>query len=57
MKRTVAAAGAAGLRGDVRLMIGGAPITEQVVAYTGADGWGKDAVAAVDLAGQWLGGA
>lgn len=57
MKRTVAAAGEAGLRGEVRLMIGGAPITEQVVAYTGADGWGKDAVAAVELAKQWLGGA
>jgi methanogenic corrinoid protein MtbC1 len=56
MKRTVAAAGEAGLRSDVRLMIGGAPITEQVVAYTGADGWGKDAVAAVELAKQWLGG-
>ena len=56
MKRTVAAAGEAGLRGDVRLMIGGAPVTEQVVAYTGADGWGKDAVAAVELANQWLGG-
>ena len=57
MKRTVAAAGEAGLRGDVRLMIGGAPITEQVVAYTGADGWGKDAVEAVGLAKRWLGGA
>jgi len=56
MKRTVAAAGEAGLRGEVRLMIGGAPVTEQVVAYTGADGWGKDAVAAVRLAKQWLGG-
>ena len=57
MKRTVAAATEAGLRGQVRIMIGGAPITEQVVAYTGADGWGKDAVEAVGLAKQWLGGA
>jgi methanogenic corrinoid protein MtbC1 len=57
MKRTVAAAGDAGMRGGVRLMIGGAPITEQVVAYTGADGYGKDAVAAVELAKQWTGGA
>ena len=56
MKATVAAAGAAGLRGDVRIMVGGAPITEQVVAYTGADGWGKDAVEAVELAETWLGG-
>ena len=39
-----------------KLMIGGAPITEQVVAYTGADGYGKDAVEAVELAKQWIGG-
>ena len=57
MKRVGAAAGEAGLRGDVKLMVGGAPITEQVVAYTGADGFGKDAVEAVELARQWIGGA
>jgi len=57
MKRVVAAAGQAGIRGDVKLMVGGAPITEQVVAYTGADGFGKDAVEAVELAKQWIGGA
>ncbi len=57
MKRVVGAAAEAGLRDDVKLMIGGAPITEQVVAYTGADGFGKDAVEAVELAKQWIGGA
>jgi methanogenic corrinoid protein MtbC1 len=57
MKRVVASAAAADIRGDVRLMVGGAPITEQIVAYTGADGFGKDAVAAVELARQWIGGA
>jgi 5-methyltetrahydrofolate--homocysteine methyltransferase len=57
MKSVVASAGEAGLRGDVRLMVGGAPITEQVVAYTGADGFGRDAVEAVELARQWIGGA
>ena len=57
MKKTVAAAGEAGIRGDVKLMVGGAPITEQVVAYTGADGFGRDAVEAVELAKQWIGGA
>jgi methanogenic corrinoid protein MtbC1 len=56
MKATVAAAGEAGLRGQVKIMVGGAPITEQVVAYTGADGHGKDAVEAVELAKTWLGG-
>jgi trimethylamine corrinoid protein len=57
MKKVVAAAGEAGIRGDVKLMVGGAPITEQVVAYTGADGFGRDAVEAVELARQWIGGA
>jgi len=28
-----------------------------VVAYTGADGFGRDAVEAVELAKQWIGGA
>jgi trimethylamine corrinoid protein len=56
MKRVVAAAGDADMRSNVKLMIGGAPVTEQIVAYTGADGFGRDAVAAVELARQWTGG-
>jgi methanogenic corrinoid protein MtbC1 len=56
MKRTVAAAREGGLDGT-RIMIGGAPITEQIVVFTGADGFGKDAVEAVELAKTWLGGA
>jgi 5-methyltetrahydrofolate--homocysteine methyltransferase len=55
MKKVVAAAREADLSGT-KLMIGGAPITDQVVAYTGADGYGKDAVEAVELAKQWIGG-
>jgi methanogenic corrinoid protein MtbC1 len=55
MKKVVAAAREVDLNG-CKLMIGGAPITEQVVAYTGADGYGKDAVEAVELARQWIGG-
>ena len=39
----------------LKIMVGGAPITEQVRGYTGADGWGKDAVEAVELARQWVG--
>jgi trimethylamine corrinoid protein len=57
MKATVAAIDAAGLRGDVKIMLGGAPVTDAVVEFAGADAWGKDAVAAVELAKTWVGGA
>jgi len=57
MKATVAAIDEAGLRGDVKIMLGGAPVTDAVVQFAGADAWGKDAVAAVELAKTWVGGA
>ena len=57
MKATVGAVDAAGLRGDVKVMLGGAPVTDAVVEFAGADAWGKDAVAAVELAKTWVGGA
>ncbi|HEX5641363.1 MAG TPA: cobalamin-dependent protein [Thermoleophilia bacterium] len=57
MRATVAAVDEAGLRADVKIMLGGAPVTDAVVDYAGADAWGKDAVAAVELAKQWAGGA
>jgi methanogenic corrinoid protein MtbC1 len=37
-------------------MIGGGQIDEQVREYTGADAYGRDAMAAVALAKQWTGG-
>lgn len=57
MKATADALGEAGLRDGVKIMIGGAPVTEDVCAYTGADGWAKDAVDGVELAKTWVGGA
>src|SRR5665647_3206358 len=57
MKATVAAVIEAGVRDQVKIMVGGAPVNEDVCAYVGADGWGKDAVAAVQLAKTWVGGA
>jgi trimethylamine corrinoid protein len=54
MKDTVAALSEAGVRGKVRVMVGGAPVNEQVRQYAGADGWGKDAIQAVELATTWL---
>ena len=52
MKATVEALKAAGLK-DVKVMIGGGQIDEQIRQFTGADGWGRDAVAAVKMANQW----
>lgn len=52
MKNTVEALKTAGLT-DVKVMIGGGQVDEQIKNYTGADAWGKDAMAAVGLARQW----
>lgn len=53
MKNTVAALREAGFTGKV--MIGGGQIDEQIRQYAGADGYGKDAMAAVTLAKGWIG--
>lgn len=55
MKATVEALKEAGLRDSVKVMIGGGQIDDQVRKYTGADAYGRDAVAAVTLAKQWVG--
>ena len=49
MKTTVDAFRAAGLN-TVKIMIGGAPITQQFANEIGADGYSADAASAVDLA-------
>ncbi len=54
MKDTVEAIEQAGLRNDVKIMIGGGPIDEQVRSFTGADAFGRDAMSAVELAKGWL---
>jgi methanogenic corrinoid protein MtbC1 len=46
----------AGLRDGVKIMIGGGQVDDQIRDYTGADAYGKDAMAAVALAKQWVGG-
>ncbi|HEX5642570.1 MAG TPA: cobalamin-dependent protein [Thermoleophilia bacterium] len=56
MQSTVEGIAAAGLRDQVRIMIGGAAVDENVRAYTGADGWGDDVSHAVKLAEEWTGG-
>ena len=56
MKSTVDGIAAAGLRDRVKIMIGGAPVDENVRAYTGADGWGGDVGRAIKLADEWTDG-
>ena len=55
MKETVEAIKAAGLRDKVKIVIGGGQVSEQVRKYTGADAYGKDAMAGVSLAKKWVG--
>jgi len=50
MKGAIEALAAAGLRDKVRVLVGGAPVTQDWAQSIGADGYGKDAVAAVELA-------
>ena len=54
MKHTIDAIKAAGLREKTKIMIGGGQITPEIVKYTGADAYGKDAVEGVALARKWL---
>ena len=56
MKETVEEIKKAGLRDELKIMIGGGQIDEQVREFTGADAYGKDAMAAVTLAKGWIGG-
>jgi 5-methyltetrahydrofolate--homocysteine methyltransferase len=56
MKYTVDAIKEAGLRDQVKIMIGGGQIDDQVKIYVGADAYGRDAVEAVKLAQGWIGG-
>lgn len=56
MKKTVEAIEKEGLRDKIKIMIGGGQMDETVKTYVGADAYGKDAVAGVQLCKQWIGG-
>ena len=55
MKITVRALEDAGVRGSVKIMVGGAPVTERFAADVGADGYADNASAAVTLARRLMG--
>ncbi len=50
MKTTIEALCAAGLRGQAKIMVGGAPVTQRYADEIGADGYGENAAVAVALA-------
>jgi 5-methyltetrahydrofolate--homocysteine methyltransferase len=54
MKTTIERLKEEGLRKDVVVLIGGAAVTERYAAEIGADGWAKDAAAAVKRVKQFL---
>ena len=55
MKDTVEALEKAGLRKDIKIMIGGGQMDDEVRKYAKADAFGKDAMAAVALSKDWMG--
>ncbi len=56
MGRTIQSFEDEGLREDVKIMVGGAPVTQEFAEDMGADGYGKDAIACVDMAKELLAG-
>jgi methanogenic corrinoid protein MtbC1 len=54
MKKTVEAIKEAGLREQVKIVIGGCVADEKVAAFVGADAYAKDAMEGVLLAKKWV---
>ncbi len=54
MKKTIEGVAKAGLRNQVKIMIGGGQIDGEVRKHTGADGYGLNAMDAVKLAQEWI---
>jgi len=52
IKSTIDAIVAAGLRDTVKIMIGGAPVTQAFADEVGADGYSEDAASAAELANK-----
>jgi methanogenic corrinoid protein MtbC1 len=54
MKEVIRAVEAAGIRNQIKIMIGGAPINAAFAKEIGADGYSNNANAAVSMAKQLL---
>ncbi|MFH1152838.1 MAG: cobalamin-dependent protein [Pseudomonadota bacterium] len=56
MKKTIDVIRKSEVGGRVKIIIGGAPVNEQICTFSGADAWGRDAVQGANLAKAWLAG-
>jgi len=54
MQHTITALEEAGVRNQVKIMVGGAPVTESFAEMIGADGYASNAAAAADLAKKFV---
>lgn len=54
MAETIRRLEAKGLRGRVKVMVGGRPVTKEYARQIGADAYGADAVEAVRIAQEWM---
>jgi methylmalonyl-CoA mutase cobalamin-binding domain/chain len=54
MKKTIDAIKKAGLRDSVKIIIGGAPVTETVMRYVGADAYTTSAAEGVEICKRWV---
>lgn len=52
LQAVIDAVSAAGLRDQVKILVGGAPVTADIASRVGADGYAADAAAAADLAAR-----
>jgi dimethylamine corrinoid protein len=55
MKATVDAIREAGLRDQVKVVLGGNPVTEYIHQVVGSDGWTNNAAEGVAICKQWMG--
>ena len=54
MGKTIDAFEETGIRSEVKILVGGAPVSQELADAMGADGYGKDAIECVDLAKKFV---
>jgi 5-methyltetrahydrofolate--homocysteine methyltransferase len=54
MEETIKELEKAGLRRKIKVILGGAPVSEAFAEMIGADAYGKDAVSAVEISRKWM---